>query len=255
MHVLVVEDEEAIRSALVRSLGRGGTTVAAAATLAEARALAVAARPDALISDLKLPDGSGLDLARELGVPIILMTGYGTFDDAVAALRLGAIDFFTKPVALRDLRHALERVAVGTGTIEVGDPVLGRAVSVRGDQAAVAPFGAHSWGWTSEQGGRDAFRGQSLAAPRLDHRRVLAELCQLVPAGRVDIERRGGRWTAWLDTGDILPDHRDSADAGRLLESLATRVVWLTDGGVVGDGRWLNPLPPTAKRASPGSAR
>jgi ActR/RegA family two-component response regulator len=233
MHVRIVEDEDAIRSALVRGLGRGGDTVAAASCLAEARARAAHQRPDAVVSDLKLPDGSGLDLARELGVPTILMTGYGTFDDAVAALRLGAIDFFTKPVALRDLRKALERVTVGVGAIEVGDPVLGRAVSVQGDHARIAPFGAHSWGWTSDEGARDAFRGLSLAAPRREHRRVLAELCQLVPAGRIAIERRGGRWTAWLDTGDLLPDHGGLTDARRLLESLAARVIWLTDGGVI----------------------
>ena len=233
MHVLIVEDEDAIRSALARGLARNGDTVVTAACLAEARARAMAQRPDALVSDLKLPDGSGLDLAKELGVPAILMTGYGTFDDAVAALRLGAIDFFTKPVALRDLRKALERVTIGLGTVEVGDPVLGRAVSVVGDQARIASFGAHSWGWTSDEGARDAFRGLSLAAPRREHRRVLAELCQLVPAGRIAIERRGGRWTAWPDTGDILPDHGGLADARRLLETLAARVIWLTDGGVV----------------------
>jgi CheY-like chemotaxis protein len=234
VHILVVEDEDAIRLALVRGLARGGDTVAGAASLAEGRALAAARRPDALVSDLKLPDGAGLDLARELAVPFILMTGYGTFDDAVTALRLGAVDFFTKPVSIRELRRSLEQAGgAGLGAPLLVDVGRERSLAVRGDRAEVEPWSGHAADWADPEAARLAYVFLLPVAPALAHRRILAELLQLVPAGRVVINRHGQRWTAWLDTGDLLPDHRDLQDARRLLTGLARRICWLADGGVV----------------------
>ena len=63
MRILLVEDEGAIRHALSRGLSRSGYMVAAAGDLAEARKLAEEVRPQFVVTDLKLPDGSGLDLA------------------------------------------------------------------------------------------------------------------------------------------------------------------------------------------------
>ncbi len=240
MHILIVEDEDAIRSALVRGLGRGGDSVAGASTLAEGRALAAQRRPDALISDLKLPDGAGLDLARELAVPFILMTGYGTFDDAVIALRLGALDFFTKPVSIKDLRRVLEPLSGGQGTqvmqrrgAHLVDPDRGRRMMVRGDRAEIEPWSSRTAEWSDPAGARHAYEELRPSVPGLIHRRILAELLQLVPAGRVVINRQGAQWLAWLDTGDLLPDHRDLDDVRQMLGSLARRINWLADGGVV----------------------
>ena len=239
VHILIVEDEDAIRSALVRGLGRGGDSVVGASTLAEGRALAAQRRPDALISDLKLPDGAGLDLARELGVPFVLMTGYGTFDDAVIALRLGALDFFTKPVSIKDLRKVLEPLAGQSTTVfqrrgsHLIDPDRQRKMLVRGDRAEIEPWSSHTAEWTDIYGARLAYAALRPAMPALSHRRILAELLQLVHAGRIVVNRQGSQWLAWLDTGDLLPDHRDLDDVRRMLEALARRVNWLADGGVV----------------------
>lgn len=236
MHLLLVEDEDAIRSALTRGLANHGTTVDAAATLAEARAKAATRRPDVLVTDLKLPDGLGLDLAQELGVPFVQMTGYGTFDDAVRAIRLGCVDFFTKPVSLRDLRRSLERVAgrvAASGDPLVIDPEGGVVLHVTGDRPETRPLAVASTAWASPLAAGDAWRSLSPSAPSRLHRQLLAELIRLVPAGRVVVNRDDRRWIAWLDTGDLIPDGRDFPEVREHLGHLARSVRWLADGGVL----------------------
>jgi len=149
MRLLIVEDEAAIRSALARGLAQGGNEVIAAASLAEAREIARTRPPEALLSDLKLPDGSGLDFAGELGVPFIMMSGYASFDDAVAALRMGGVDFFTKPVAIKDLRRALERLQArarndGLQVIDVGADGACRLAQPAAVSLVVQPFTANA---------------------------------------------------------------------------------------------------------------
>jgi DNA-binding NtrC family response regulator len=112
LRLLVVEDREALRQMLVRALAGEGYVVVAAGDVAEARAaLASGERIDLVISDLKLPDGSGLDvlaLAREHAAPqppppVVVLTGFGSVAAAVAAMKLGAADFLEKPVDLERL--------------------------------------------------------------------------------------------------------------------------------------------------------
>jgi ActR/RegA family two-component response regulator len=248
MHLLLVEDEDAIRSALARGLASGGNTVDAAASLAEGRAKAAARRPDALVTDLKLPDGLGLDLAEELGVPFVQMTGYGTFDDAVRAIHLGCVEFFTKPVALRDLRRAIERIAgriSADAGLRVLDPELQRLLRVDGDRPETRTFVVTAADWTADTRPA-AFATLAFAAPCLRHRQVLAELLHLVPTGRLVLNRDDRRWLAWLDVGDLIPDGRDHADARSLLGSLTQTVRWLADGGVLAE------VPLTVPELAPG---
>ncbi len=236
MHLLLVEDEDAIRSALTRGLASGGNTVDGAATLAEARAKAAKRHPDALVTDLKLPDGLGLDLAEELGVPFIQMTGYGTFDDAVRAIRLGCVEFFIKPVSLRDLRRALERVAgrvVSDATPTVIDPERGISLRIIGDRPEPRPLAIAHTSWHSPATALAAWHTLQAAAPCLRHRQVVAELLRFVPSGRMVINRDERQWVAWLDTGDLIPDGRDFPECRSHLHTLARRVTWLADGGVV----------------------
>ena len=101
MNLLLVEDEPAIRTALTRALKRWGHTVMAADSIGAGHKTAAEHRVEGIISDLKLPDGSGLEMAINLGLPFIMMSGYGNFEDAVGALRHGCVDFLTKPVKLR----------------------------------------------------------------------------------------------------------------------------------------------------------
>jgi DNA-binding NtrC family response regulator len=101
--VLVVEDDEALRFGLCASLRRLGYDVHEAGTCASTLAAFVEHRPDVVLADMRLPDGDALQLLPQLraldrSVPILIMTGYGTIDLAVRAVKQGAEDFVTKPV-------------------------------------------------------------------------------------------------------------------------------------------------------------
>ncbi|HOX26450.1 MAG TPA: sigma-54 dependent transcriptional regulator [Candidatus Krumholzibacteria bacterium] len=108
--ILVVDDEATIRRSLVEALGAEGYEVADAETGEEALARCHADEFDLLVSDLKLPGISGLDVLQALrnqnrNLPVILMTAYGDVDTAVAAMRLGAYDYITKPFKLAEIRR------------------------------------------------------------------------------------------------------------------------------------------------------
>jgi DNA-binding response OmpR family regulator len=105
--VLVVEDEESITTPLAAALAREGFDTSVAATAAEALELAGSLKPDLVLLDLMLPDGSGLDVCRELRrtstVPIIVVTARGDEADRVVGLELGADDYVVKPFSAREL--------------------------------------------------------------------------------------------------------------------------------------------------------
>ncbi|HEY6572086.1 MAG TPA: sigma-54 dependent transcriptional regulator, partial [Candidatus Eisenbacteria bacterium] len=105
--LLLVDDESNIRLSLQGALGREGYQTDAAASLVEARTRLREAY-DVVLLDVRLPDGSGLDLLPEIlaGHPetaVIMMSGHATIDDAVRATRLGAFDFLEKPLSLERL--------------------------------------------------------------------------------------------------------------------------------------------------------
>lgn len=110
--LLLVEDDTSFRSRLAVTLQRRGFEVGAAASIAEARALAQQLRPDYAILDLRLGDGNGLDLVSELrrmnpAIRIVVLTGYGNLATAVAAVKAGAVDYLAKPADPEDIIKAL----------------------------------------------------------------------------------------------------------------------------------------------------
>jgi two-component system response regulator AtoC len=113
-HVLIVDDDSNTREALAAIAAAEGFTTATAESIAEARIQLVRQRPDVLLMDLKLPDGSGMDLFEDLddrsSIETILITGHASVESAVEALRLGASDYLTKPVNLQRLKAVLQRV-------------------------------------------------------------------------------------------------------------------------------------------------
>ncbi len=105
--ILVVEDEESYRDALDVGLGGEGFVVVGARTIAEARQQLAVAKPDLVLLDVMLPDGSGLDFCRELydttRVPVVMVTARSSEVDVVVGLEIGAADYVTKPFRLREL--------------------------------------------------------------------------------------------------------------------------------------------------------
>lgn len=112
--ILLVEDHVDTAAIMQRLLARRGYVVTVARTLAEAREAARAGEFDLLLSDLGLPDGSGLDLMREFSrtskLPGIALSGYGMPDDDRKSLEAGFLDHLTKPVAMERLWSAIDRV-------------------------------------------------------------------------------------------------------------------------------------------------
>ncbi len=119
--VLVVDDEENIGRSLRMILEREGYAVTVCRSVAECRANPSTARADALLLDVRLPDGNGIELLRWLRqgdnrAPAIMISGHGTIADAVEATRAGAWDFLEKPLGrdkvLLALKNALEQSAL-----------------------------------------------------------------------------------------------------------------------------------------------
>ncbi|MCU0926078.1 MAG: sigma-54 dependent transcriptional regulator [Hydrogenophaga sp.] len=110
--ILVVDDEPDLRTLYELTLLREGYEVTSAADLAQARESLAQRRFDVLITDMRLPDGLGLELLRELGAAqrserSIVITAYGSAENAVEALKSGAFDYLTKPVDLKQFRMAV----------------------------------------------------------------------------------------------------------------------------------------------------
>ena len=107
---LVVDDEADIRELLELTLSRMGVAAHTAETLADARAALQRQRFDLCLTDMRLPDGNGVELVAYLqenapDLPVAVITAYGSMDAAVEALKAGAFDFVSKPVELEVLRN------------------------------------------------------------------------------------------------------------------------------------------------------
>jgi len=116
--VLVVDDEPAMRMALTASFQRTGWQVDTATGVHEALKKIQEACYPLVVTDVRMPDGSGLQVmrtARSLSpeTAVILLTAYGTVSEAVQAMRGGACDYLTKPVSFELLQGAIERVMAG----------------------------------------------------------------------------------------------------------------------------------------------
>jgi two-component system, OmpR family, response regulator RegX3 len=137
--ILVVEDEESITIPLAEALERDGFDAEVVHTAEDALGRGRTLRPDLVLLDIGLPDGSGLDVCRELrsssNVPIIILSARGEEADRVVGLELGADDYVVKPFSAREviarIRAVLRRASAPTGAadgpIEVGDVRLDQA--------------------------------------------------------------------------------------------------------------------------------
>ena len=114
-NVLVVDDEKNILSVLKDTLTHFGYRVTCANSAAEALAAIRSELFDAAITDIRMPDMSGLELLREIkrqdeSIEVIVMTGYPTITSAVEALKEGAYDYLSKPLIFDELEHVMQRV-------------------------------------------------------------------------------------------------------------------------------------------------
>lgn len=145
--VLLVEDDPAIARSVIYTLERDGLAVTHSLLLSDARRQLELGAPDLLILDVGLPDGSGLDLCREIraasSLPVLMLSAHGEEIDRVLGLELGADDYVSKPFSPRELlarvRGMLRRArmhasspAATTGLSPFDIDLAGQRISLRG---------------------------------------------------------------------------------------------------------------------------
>ena len=140
---LVVDDERDIRELLVLTLGRMGLRISTAANLTEARELLANNSFDLCLTDMRLPDGNGIELVGEIArdhphTPVAMITAFGSMDLAVEALKAGAFDFVSKPVDIGVLRGMVRHALELNNAERPAKPVLAEGTSrLRGDSQAM----------------------------------------------------------------------------------------------------------------------
>jgi len=144
---LVVDDEPDIRELLELTLGRMSIDTRSAANFEQARSLLDSTRFDICLTDMRLPDGDGLDLVRYIQehtpeLPVAVITAYGSVDTAVEALKAGAFDFISKPVNLNVLRNLITSVLKLSGDFHQRerrsrDTLLGESAAMRSIRSTI----------------------------------------------------------------------------------------------------------------------
>ena len=112
-HILIVDDEPDLLELLELTLLKMGLDVTRATSVASAREQLLKRKYDLCLTDMKMPDGSGMHVvefiaSRKLDIPVAVMTAYASTENAVAALKAGAFDYLHKPVSLDDLRSLVK---------------------------------------------------------------------------------------------------------------------------------------------------
>jgi two-component system response regulator PilR (NtrC family) len=137
--ILVIDDEADLRELLEITLVKMGLDVDSASTVREARALLGQHDYALVLTDMRLPDGTGLELVREVaglgrGTPIAVITAYGSAENAVVALKAGAFDYVSKPVVLEDLR-VMVRSALRLAETAAGEATQGEGEGGEGENS------------------------------------------------------------------------------------------------------------------------
>jgi len=168
--VLVVDDKEMMRDSVCVTLERAGFTVVSAPDGAAALEVIAKKRPDAVVTDMKMPHMTGIELLEKVRqiddeLPIVLMTAFGTIETAVKAMKLGAFDYLTKPFEGDELIISLKR-AIEHRRLMRENAVL-RASAGVGEGAPAHASSAGSVQAPAKRGGLDRLIGKSDAMKKL----------------------------------------------------------------------------------------
>ncbi len=143
-HALIVDDEPDIRELLEITLGRMGIACESAANLEQARGLLGRRTFDLCLTDMRLPDGNGIDLVRYMqkhhgSVPAAVITAHGNMESAVEALKAGAFDFVSKPVDLQVLRKLVSSaLKLSAGRSKPERVLIGDSDAIQETRATIA---------------------------------------------------------------------------------------------------------------------
>jgi two-component system response regulator PilR (NtrC family) len=231
--ILVVDDEADLRELLEITLLKMGLDVDSAATLAEARALLARHTYALVLTDMRLPDGLGLELVREVtaackSTPIAVVTAYGSAENAVVALKAGAFDYVTKPVVLEDLR-IMVRSALGmaetaslyaAGQGDGGSRMIGESPAMQSLRAQIGRL-ARSMAPISITG--ESGSGKELAAREIHAqssragKAFVAVNCGAIPEALMEAEFFGYRKGAFTGAAEERDGFFQAANGGTLM--------------------------------------
>ncbi|MBQ1764957.1 MAG: sigma-54-dependent Fis family transcriptional regulator [Aquincola sp.] len=184
--LLVVDDEPDLRTLYELTLVREGYDVETAGTVEDALARLAGRQYSAVITDMRLPDGSGLDLLRHIEQnarpeKAIVITAYGSAENAVEALKSGAYDYLTKPVDLRQFR-AVVGSALGRSSQPVPTVVPGQLPSALLEGVPAAPRGRAAEPLAAAPARAPAVPPAAASTPTTAHAAALARLVGHSPA-------------------------------------------------------------------------
>ncbi len=230
--ILVVDDEADLRELLEITLVRMGLDVDSAATLAQARAFLAQAEYALVLTDMRLPDGLGLELVREVAAagkntPIAVVTAYGSADNAVVALKAGAFDYVSKPVVLDELRIMVQSAlrlsmpaqeqggAPGPERRLIGDSAMVQALRAQIARLArsMAPIAI-----TGESGsGKELAAREIHAQSSRASKPFIAVNCGAIPEALMEAEFFGYRKGAFTGAADDRDGFFQAANGGTLM--------------------------------------
>ena len=230
--ILVVDDEADLRELLEITLLKMGLDVDSASTVREARSLLGKHAYAMVLTDMRLPDGLGLELVREVATghrdtPIAVITAYGSADNAVVALKAGAFDYVSKPVVLDDLRRMVRSAlklsepeppaqAQGEGTSRL----LGRSPAMQTLRAQIGRL-ARSQAPIAING--ESGSGKELAAREIHAQSAragkpfVAVNCGAIPEALMEAEFFGYRKGAFTGANDERDGFFQAAGGGTLM--------------------------------------
>jgi len=235
--VLVVDDEADLRELLELTLVKMGLDVDSAATVAEARALLARHPYQLVLTDMRLPDGLGLELVRDVATtykntPIAVVTAFGSADNAVVALKAGAFDYIAKPVALDQLRLLVRsalRVHEAAPGVHSNGPADAEAVDgrLKGGSAVMAALRAQI-GRLARSMAPIAIHGESGSGKELAAREIharspragqpfIAVNCGAIPEALMEAEFFGYRKGAFTGAADDRDGFFQAANGGTLM--------------------------------------
>ena len=229
--VLVLDDEADLRELLEITLLKMGLDVDSAATLREARALFDERDYALVLTDMRLPDGLGLELVREIGAsgkgtPVAVITAYGSAENAVVALKAGAFDYIAKPVALDALRVMVRAALKQSESAAAGDGAAPDSRMIGSSPAMAALRGqiarlARSMAPISITG--ESGSGKELAAREIHAQSsraakpFIAVNCGAIPETLMEAEFFGYRKGAFTGASDERDGFFQAANGGTLM--------------------------------------
>ena len=232
--ILIVDDEADLRELLDITFLKMGLDSDCAANLAEARSLLAKNAYAMVVTDMRLPDGLGIELVREVAAayrntPIAVITAFGSADNAVAALKAGAFDYLSKPVALDQLRVMVQSALKLTPAAPSAAPaaaagpalrLLGESEALRHVRAQIVRL-ARSMAPVAITG--ESGTGKELAARDIHAQSARADKpfvavnCGAIPEALMEAEFFGYRKGAFTGAADDRDGFFQAANGGTLM--------------------------------------